>query len=171
MQCCDCGGLKPVAATGSPGGALPAGVSDANILVFDAASGLWVAGSFSRVYEWGALNAGNAAGVARYLQHAGSSVAAGTTESVSQREMQFSGRIRKLRIVLFVASATNITYTLRINQVDTAFVVTLLAGQIVGEIAGDLATLAGDLLSVRSISVAADAAQTGIKAYVLVDTP
>jgi len=153
------------------GGALPAAGADGSILVSD--GGVWTVAAQTRLLEWGALTAGNAASpTIRYLQYAGSSVAAGSTEAVSQREAQFSGTIRKLRVVIFTALATNITVTLRINSIaDATFVVTLVAGAIVGEVAGSVPVLAGDLLSIQTVTVAADATNSGIKAYLLVDTP
>src|SRR6266545_730699 len=42
MICCDCGGLKPTAAAGAAGGALPAGTAEGQILVWDADTGRWI---------------------------------------------------------------------------------------------------------------------------------
>lgn len=164
MSCC-CGAIRKTNA----GAALPlAGALPGQVLVFDGTDAVF--GSIPKLYEWQALNAGNSAGGIRWLQAAGSSVAAASTEIVSYRELQLSGTMRKLRVSLFTALPTQITVTWFLNTVAQQALV-IAAGLVNGEVAFSTPILAGDLVSMQIVAVAADASSVGIRAYLLQDVP
>lgn len=147
---------------------MPAGGEPGQVLLFDGTEAVF--GSIPYVHEWQALTAGNSAGANRWFQAAGSATAMGTTEGVSHRELQLSGTMRKLRISMFAVLASQMTVTWLLNTIAQQSLV-IPAGQINGEVAFSVPVLAGDIVSMRSVTVGAEAGNAHLRAYLLQDVP
>lgn len=104
----------------------------------------------SAALYWGASDFG-AVG-AKYLLAFGQSIAAPTTEALSETTAEFPGTLQNLQLKIDVAIASDVTVTIRVNGVDSALTCTLTAGgTLVADTTHTVAVVAGDVLSCKSV--------------------
>jgi hypothetical protein len=106
--------------------------------------------------SWASLNYGNSTS-ARYLHSDYQSAAADASEIVSQNVVVGAGTLRNMFVGGDVAlGAASVTYTLRINGVDTVLTVTLAPGSQLGsDTTHSVGAVAGDAVSVKTVTSAA----------------
>jgi hypothetical protein len=88
-----------------------------------------------------------------FLTFGGAAVAAGTETNVGALPLPMGGVIRRMRARHMIGVASDVTYTLRRNQADTALVCTVPATQLVADDLVDTVPVSpGELLGVRAVT-------------------